>query len=61
MSASSSRATATSAPPEKVFAQHRSLHVPLLADFHPKGEVAKRYGVYDEGSEDPSSKRQDGA
>ena len=22
---------------------------PLLADFHPKGEVARRYGVYDDG------------
>jgi peroxiredoxin len=30
------------------FAQHRNLHFPLLADFHPKGEVAKRFGVYDE-------------
>jgi peroxiredoxin len=30
------------------FAQQRNLHFPLLADFHPKGEVAKRYGVYDE-------------
>jgi peroxiredoxin len=30
------------------FAQHRRLRFPLLADFHPKGEVAKRYGVYDE-------------
>jgi peroxiredoxin len=30
------------------FAQHRNLHFPLLADFHPKGEVARRYGVYDE-------------
>jgi peroxiredoxin len=32
------------------FARHRNLHFPLLADFHPKGEVAKRYGVYDETS-----------
>jgi len=23
-------------------------HYPLLADFHPKGEVARRYGVYKE-------------
>jgi peroxiredoxin len=29
------------------FAQHRNLHFPLLADFEPKGEVARRYGVYD--------------
>jgi peroxiredoxin len=28
------------------FAEHRKLHFPLLADFEPKGEVAKRYGVY---------------
>jgi peroxiredoxin len=30
------------------FAKDRNLHFPLLADFHPKGEVAKSYGVYDE-------------
>jgi peroxiredoxin len=30
------------------FAQHRNLHFSLLADFHPKGEAAKIYGVYDE-------------
>jgi peroxiredoxin len=30
------------------FARDRNLHFPLLADFHPKGEVSKRYGVYDE-------------
>lgn len=30
------------------FARDRKLHFPLLADFHPKGEVAKRFGVYDE-------------
>ena len=28
------------------FAQSRNLHFPLLADFEPKGAVAKRYGVY---------------
>lgn len=28
------------------FAAARSLHFPLLADFEPKGEVARRYGVY---------------
>ena len=28
------------------FAQARKLHFPLLADFEPKGEVAKKYGVY---------------
>jgi peroxiredoxin len=30
------------------FARHRNLHFPLLADFHPKGDVAQRYGVYDD-------------
>lgn len=30
------------------FQQSRNLHFPLLADFEPKGEVAKKYGVYDE-------------
>ena len=28
------------------FAGERKLHFPLLADFEPKGEVARRYGVY---------------
>src|SRR5437016_6840609 len=28
------------------FAQSRNLHFPLLADFEPKGAVAKMYGVY---------------
>jgi len=31
------------------FAQHRRLHFPLLADFEPKGAVARRYGVYRDG------------
>jgi peroxiredoxin len=30
------------------FARDRNLHFPLLADFHPKGETAQRYGVYDD-------------
>ena len=30
------------------FASNRRLHFPLLADFEPKGAVAKRYGVYRE-------------
>src|ERR1700751_2111632 len=30
------------------FAQNRKLHFTLLADFHPKGEVARLYDVYDE-------------
>jgi peroxiredoxin len=30
------------------FAKSRSLRFPLLADFHPRGGVAQRYGVYDE-------------
>jgi peroxiredoxin len=28
------------------FARDRKLHFPLLADFEPKGEVARHYGVY---------------
>src|SRR2546421_922784 len=28
------------------FAENRRLHFPLLADFEPKGAVAKMYGVY---------------
>ena len=28
------------------FCKDRKLHFPLLADFEPKGEVAKLYGVY---------------
>ena len=30
------------------FSQARSLHFPLLADFEPKGAVARAYGAYDE-------------
>jgi peroxiredoxin len=30
------------------FARDRKLHFPLLADFHPKGAVARAYGVYRE-------------
>lgn len=30
------------------FSESRRLHFPLLADFEPKGEVAKRYGIYNE-------------
>jgi peroxiredoxin len=30
------------------FAQARKLHFPLLADFEPKGAVARQYGVYAE-------------
>jgi peroxiredoxin (alkyl hydroperoxide reductase subunit C) len=32
----------------KAFAEARKLHFPLLADFEPKGDVARRYGVYRE-------------
>jgi peroxiredoxin len=28
------------------FAENRNLHFPLLADFEPKGDVARAYGVY---------------
>jgi len=30
------------------FAEHNKLHFPLLADFEPKGAVARAYGVYDD-------------
>jgi peroxiredoxin len=30
----------------RAFREQLSLEMPLLADFHPKGEVAKAYGVY---------------
>jgi peroxiredoxin len=32
----------------KAFRDHLGISIPLLADFHPKGEVSKRYGVYNE-------------
>jgi peroxiredoxin len=32
----------------EAFVKDRHLHFPLLADFHPKGEVAKNYGAYRE-------------
>lgn len=28
------------------FVKHQHLHFPLLADFEPKGEVARKYGAY---------------
>jgi peroxiredoxin len=30
----------------KAFQEHQGLSIPLLADFHPKGEVARAYGVW---------------
>lgn len=30
----------------RAFAENRNLRFPLLADFEPKGDVAKRYGAY---------------
>jgi peroxiredoxin len=32
----------------KAFQERQGLTIPLLADFHPKGEVAKAYGVWSE-------------
>src|SRR5579863_4162813 len=32
------------------FSKDRKFHTPLLADFEPKGAVARSYGVYDEKS-----------
>ena len=30
----------------KAFQRHLGIGIPLLSDFHPKGEVARRFGVY---------------
>jgi peroxiredoxin len=32
----------------RAFREHLKIDIPLLADFHPKGEVAKAYGVWSE-------------
>ncbi len=32
----------------RAFREHMGLGMPLLADFHPKGEVARAYGVWSE-------------
>jgi peroxiredoxin (alkyl hydroperoxide reductase subunit C) len=32
----------------KAFQEHLGITIPLLADFHPKGEMSSRYGVYNE-------------
>ena len=32
----------------KAFQQHLGITIPLLADFHPKGEVSRAYGLYNE-------------
>jgi peroxiredoxin len=32
----------------RAFREHLNLTIPLLADFHPKGEVARAYGVWSE-------------
>jgi peroxiredoxin len=32
----------------RAFRQHLGVSMPLLADFHPKGDVARAYGVYAE-------------
>ncbi len=32
----------------KAFSESRNLHFSLVADFEPKGEVSKKYGVYNE-------------
>jgi len=39
----------------KAFAKDRNLRFPLLADFEPKGEVSRAYGVY--AAEDGTSER----
>jgi peroxiredoxin len=35
---------------QRAFADQRALTFPVLADFWPHGEVARRYGVFDEGA-----------
>ena len=35
----------------RAFAADRHLHFPLLSDFEPKGELSRRYGVYDTAGE----------
>jgi peroxiredoxin len=35
-----------SAYSHKAFQSHLGIAIPLLADFHPKGEVSRAYGVY---------------
>jgi peroxiredoxin (alkyl hydroperoxide reductase subunit C) len=37
-----------SAYAHKAFQKEQGLTIPLLADFHPKGEVSKAYGAYNE-------------
>jgi peroxiredoxin len=32
----------------QAYAKHNNIHFPLVADFHPKGEIAKAYGAYRE-------------
>ncbi|HEY4734477.1 MAG TPA: redoxin domain-containing protein [Gemmatimonadaceae bacterium] len=34
----------------KAFAEARRIYFPLLSDFEPKGEISRRYGVYDDKS-----------
>jgi peroxiredoxin len=33
----------------QAYAKHNNIHFPLLADFEPKGAVARKYGAYREG------------
>jgi peroxiredoxin len=37
-----------SAYSHKAFQERLGITIPLLADFHPKGEVARKFGVYNE-------------
>jgi peroxiredoxin len=37
-----------SAYAHKAFQRHLGISIPLLADFHPKGSVARAYGAYNE-------------
>ena len=40
----------------KAFQEHQGLTIPLLADFHPKGEVAKAYGVWSRSTAWPAAR-----
>ncbi len=41
-------ASVDSAFAHKAFQRELGISIPLLADFHPKGEVARRFGVFNE-------------
>ncbi len=40
----------------KAFREHLGVTIPLLADFHPKGEVAQAYGVWSRSTASPGAR-----